>query len=412
MNILVIPYCNQLGSTHTLISIAKHLQKIGHNVWVGGMGKYIYLAKDNGLKEIHIPEIPIDVYRAKTDTGSMNYLTTSEIEDFIDSELEAYKKYGINLVISTLRPSTAISAKMADIKHITLNYSFLTPDYKDSLKTPESHFLYNIAKIPIIGDIFDLLVINAIYPFFKKAWAKEYNIVLKNKGMKKFKDLFYSYCGNDLTWLYDIPEFAPIKNKPKLNYQFVGHLFNEVTAPEPEWLDEMLEYKKETGKPVLFVSMGSSGTLFPKVYEDAYQYARDNNMILMATACDHLGNNSHSEEEFVFLTNFANMRHLIEASDIVVSHGGRGTMYDVISLARNIIIIPHQAEQEANARKIEKLKLGFMVSKEHYTQEELYEKLDDFKKHQKEYKENVKEFSKYFKNWDWKEEVKNSIENL
>ncbi len=125
-NILLLPYCHQLGSTHTLISIGKHLKNLGYNVIVAGEGEYLNLAEQNGLRSVSLLEIPIDTYRKKTDSADLVYQTEEETELFIESEIALYKKFSIDLVISTLRFTAPISTKLANIKHISLTYAILS----------------------------------------------------------------------------------------------------------------------------------------------------------------------------------------------------------------------------------------------------------------------------------------------
>ncbi len=411
MNILLVPYSHQLGSTHVLISIGKFLKSIGHNVWIGGNGKYMYLADQNGLDRVELVEIPIETYRQKTDHGDMSYLSVEEIREFVNEEVKLYKELNIELVISTLRPSCSLSAKVSGIKHIALTYSFLTPYFKFLIKTPESHVLYNIAKLPVIGLLFNLLCVKPIYSHLKKQWAKNYNIVARELMVKGFADLYDAYCG-DITWLFDIEEFAPLKSNSPKTLKFLGHVFNSVTGSVPEWIGKVKTLKNEAHKDVILLSMGSSGTKFPRILKDLVEYCTKNDKVLMSTSCNHLISERYTDFDNIFLTDFADMKSLLEVTDIAIIHGGRGTIYDALTMNRPSIVIPHQAEQETNSERIQELGLGYKLSLYNYKREDLYKTLDEYFNNKEKVQKNVDRFVKNFEKYDWKKVVEDTIAEL
>ena len=117
--------------------------------------------------------------------------------------------------------------------------------------------------------------------------------------------------------------------------------------------------------------------------------------------------------ENVFLTKFASAEDMLEVSDLVVTHGGRGTVYDSLEKGIPLIVIPHQAEQEWNADRIVKLGLGLKVSKVGYSMERLFEQLENIlSEGDVDYKQEAERFSCLFNNYNWQQVVKDSVEQI
>lgn len=411
-NILLIPYSHQLGSTHTIISIGKHLKSLGYNVIVAGEGRYMNLAKQNGLESVNLVEIPIDTYRKKTDSADLTYQTEEEIEMFIECELALYKRFSIDLVISTLRFTAPISTKIAKIKHIALTYAILTNYYSLGISIPETHFLYKFKGIPILYGLLNSIA-NSIYYYFMKGWAKPYNNVSIRHGLEKRKNLL-SYYEGDITWIYDIPEFAPIKDAPS-TFIYLGTIFNKVVAERPIWIDEVKNLKKNLNTKVIYVSMGSSGTLYNIIIENVIEYCRNKGYLIVTNSLRQKNINENGDNTVykgLYTVDYASAEDMLSVSDVVVSHGGRGTMYDSLEMGIPLVIIPHQSEQEWNTIRLEKLRIGKKISKLSYTKRDLFNALDDIFNNYEEVRKSIALMVSYIKKYNWKEEVKKTLDSI
>jgi len=411
-NILILPYSHQLGSTHTLISIGKHLKSLGYNVIVAGEGRYINLAKQNGLKSVNLVEIPIDTYRKKTDSAELTYQTEEEIELFIESEIALYKKLSIDLVISTLRLTAPISTKLTNIPHISLTYAILSNHYALSIVIPETHSLYKFHGVPVLFGLLNKIA-NYIYFYVMKKFAKPYNNIAIKHGLQAKKNLL-SYYEGDITWLYDIQEFAPVKSAPS-SFRYLGTIFNKVVAEKPKWIDEVKELKKKTNTRVIYVSMGSSGTLYTTVIENVIEYCKKNDYLVVTNSLKQKGNTGDIEiEQYkgLYTVDYASAEDMLSVSDLVVSHGGRGTMYDSLEIGVPLVIIPHQSEQEWNTLRLEKMGAGKKVSKANYSKSELFYALDNIFDNYSTVMDNIALIKSYIKKYDWKIEVEKTIKDL
>lgn len=399
MNIVVMPYSHQIGSTHVLVNMGRYLQERGHNVVIVGDGPFMSFAKESGLKTDYLEEIPIDYYREKTDAGKLDYFSEDEIKDNIQKETALYKKYKADLVLSTLRFTSNLSTEKYGIPNIALTYSVLTEHYALPFIVPETHSLHKYHKCPPI-----MFVLNKLSGPIKKmiftGFVKPYNKIAQELGISTYKTFSNLYEG-DHTLLFDVPEFAPVKGEPE-TYHYIGTVFNNISSVAPHWYEEVKKLRKTEGKQVVYLSMGSSGVLFPKIFDFLSDYIKKRNMLLIASSCNHEVKEKYSDRKDIFLIEFASAQSMLELSDIVLAHGGRGTMFDSITMEVPMVIIPHQAEQEWNARRAVDLGFAEMVSKVHFNEDLLERALDKILEEYDSYKRNVITMKSSFDRFDWK----------
>ncbi len=406
MNILILTYTHQIGSTHVLINIARYLKEEGHNVIVAGDGPFLKFATEKNLQTDYLKEIPIDYYREKTDAGNLDYFTKEEIEKNIEDEIALYKKYDINIVFSTLRFSANLSCELYGINNISLTYSVLTNYYALPFIIPETHDLHKYRNIKPLYAMLNRLS-GPIKDIIFKGFAKPYNEIAKERNIQTYKNFSSLYEG-DYTLLYDVPEFAPIIKAPE-SFIYLGTVFNDFFEDVPVWYEEVKSRKEKENKKVLYLSMGSSGVLFPVILETLVNYIKDKEIILIANSCDHEVQDKYKEIKNVYLTKYASARKMLELADLSFAHGGRGTLFDSITMDVPLIIIPHQAEQEWNARRAEDLGFAEMVSKVHFSTDEVTMKLDKVFGEYDNYKKNTIKMRKDFGKYDWRKVVDNIL---
>lgn len=374
-NILIIPYSFQLGSTHTLIQIGLYLRKAGYNVIFAGEGYYLNLASKEDFPTYKLSEIPYDKYREQTDKANLDYLNQEQIDQFVKEEMEIYAEHNIDLVIDTLRPTTYISTKISNIKRISLTYAVLTKYNPLVLGIPESHVLSASESIPLVYD-FICKMSKPIRDIVYKNCASEYVSYMNRINLKYLRSITYEdLIEGDKTFVYDVQEFYPMKDEPQ-EFIYTGALLYKLAAPKPKWLKEVTNRKRNEKAKIIYLSMGSSGIMYPKIIRFLNQYTKDHpEYIVISNSLLH-----ELEDEIdspnVYMTDFAAADDMLTIADLVISHGGKGTIYHSLKYGIPLIGIPHQAEQEWNLNRCEELQVGLKCSKKKFTIELLKEKLE------------------------------------
>ncbi|MCK4895155.1 MAG: hypothetical protein KAT07_14365, partial [Calditrichia bacterium] len=322
-NILIIPYSHQLGSTHYLIEIGIYLRDANYNVMFAGEGRYLDLARDEGFSVFKLPEIALDKYRIKTEKGDMRYLSIEEIRNFVDHETTLLQELKIDLVIDTLRPTTYISTRLLEVHRVPLIYGVTTSYYAEPLTIPESHFFsfINFSRISmVVGCWFTKPGKRILFWHY----ARDYRKTLKQHGI--YGQISYEDLTNEGTkiLLYDFPEFGPLKKRSPDKYIYMGTPLYDLKMIAPKWLDEVVELKKSSGLPVIYLSMGSTGFLYRKILLSLINYSkRKRSLIIVGNTCAMMDSEkiATTGSEKVFLVDFAPAEKLLPLTDIMVTHG-------------------------------------------------------------------------------------------
>ncbi|RMI09573.1 MAG: hypothetical protein D6681_06980, partial [Calditrichaeota bacterium] len=153
----------------------------------------------------------------------------------------------------------------------------------------------------------------------------------------------------DLTLIVDLPELFPQKELPD-SHRIIGPLIYRSRDSETE-----LRERLENGKPTLLVTTGSSGS------EDAFQLLRETPFwkynIIVTGSAGNWGKAAH-----IFHQPFLNIPAVIDRVDVVLTHGGNGSIYQALAGGVPVLCRPVIFEQEWNVHRVEELGLGQWLS--------------------------------------------------
>lgn len=361
MKILMFPISDELGATQCLVKVAEELRALGDEVIFASQGKFTPFIISNGFKVYPVVELSRDIYISYVHNSNLGFHTEASIEYFINEELKLFNKIKPDLIVDIFRPTIYISCKIAHLPRVHIANSILTKYYHGKLSIPETHWLSNIP----LHSYLDTWTPTFAGMFYKN-WMKPYNKVLKRHNLLPVKHLFDLYEGTQ-TILMDAKEFATIRNAPNTFHQ-VGPLVHDITNELPSWYDKL----KTNNELVIYVSMGSTGTLIPKIVNDLTVIFKDRKKVqIVANSTLIVPLDAFPQNSNVFIAEFLPAKAILEKSDVIITHGGRGTIYHALQNGVPIIGIPHQAEQEWNLNRVEELGLGIKLSKKKYCRKNL-----------------------------------------
>jgi UDP:flavonoid glycosyltransferase YjiC (YdhE family) len=177
-------------------------------------------------------------------------------------------------------------------------------------------------------------------------------------------------------------------------------------------MDEVVKIKREKNLPVVYLSMGSTGKLYPKILSDLITYSKNRELLVVGNTCLHPVNKECKKNNNVFLTDFAPADYILPVSDVVITHGGKGTIYHALKKGVPLIGIPHQLEQEWNIKRLEQLNLGKFVSKKHYTYELLADAIEEVLEKIDFYKTNCKKYANIINNFKSEEIILSEVKEI
>jgi len=163
-------------------------------------------------------------------------------------------------------------------------------------------------------------------------------------------DILLDELEGDYNLICDIPSIFPMKNPPN-NFEYIGPLYYSKSNNEEEAIRFLDDHH-----PSILVSMGSSGEWvgITKLSDPVF---KDYRIIITGESLELQGYNVYSKP---FLNHCAVLPHI----DLVICHGGNGTIYQALAYGVPVICSPSNFEQEWNASQIQNKGLGIIIDEE------------------------------------------------
>lgn len=345
--ILVMPDGNWLSHTSRPFEISKQLKFLGHQVVFAGEGEYMKLPRNYGFEVIPVKTIDPDHVLRCSRSGRVNWFNYDLICEGVESDLELFNKVKPDMVLTDFRLTAKISCELAKIPlSVILNASWT--DYTNVRFNSPEH-------LPITG-VVGQRIANLLLPWVKDLITtydnRPFNKFRKEKGLKPTKNIWETWKG-DLNLLVDIPQFTPTVNLPK-NFHYIGPIYWEPDSELPSWY-----YKLDETRPTLYFTMGSTG--YTRFFDEAVDLFGNTKFQCIITTAGMVNEEKKYPDNF-FVVEYAPGSKLLEKSDVVVCHGGNGTIYQAMAMGVPIIGIPTMHDQEYNLDRVEALGLGIHLS--------------------------------------------------
>ena len=344
--ILVMPDGNWLSHTSRPFEIAKVLQEMEYNVIFAGEGEYMKLPSESGFRTVPIKTIQPDRVLACSRNGRANWYDYELISSCVEAELKLFDELQPDMVLTDFRLPLSTSCELARIPLAVILNASWTNYYTVRIKAPE-----HLSITRLLGKRITNIFIPWIKNWILNMDAQPFNRFRSEHGLPPRRNIWDVWRG-DLNLIVDIPEYGPTENLPK-NYHYIGPIVWEPDLPAPDWLNQL-----DAERPVLYFSMGSTG--YGRFFEQAISLFGDTDyQCIMTTA----GMVSLSDVPSNFcVVDYAPGSKIMEKADMVICHGGNGTIYQALSAGTPIIGIPTMHDQEFNLDRVETLGVGIHLS--------------------------------------------------
>jgi MGT family glycosyltransferase len=381
--ILVMPDLNWLSHTTRTLQIAIELRNNGFNVIYAGNGEYMKLPLENGFEVREIYSITHERVLAVSRSGRLNWYNSSCADKCIQAELKLFDEIKPDIVFNDFRLTLSTSCEIAHIPLVvTLNAAW-TNYYTIKIRCPEHFFLEKLVGRKI-G--------NYIIPYLKEffAWydAQPINRIRKKYGLVKKNNIWDIFAG-DLNLLIDIPEYGPTNNLPN-NFHYIGPMVWEPNIDLPEWYNSI-----DRNKPCIYFTMGSTG--YPKFFQEAIDLFgnTDYQCIITTAGMAHFD----SVPSNIYICDYAPGNEIMKIADLVVCHGGNGTIYQALSNGVPIIGIPTMHDQEFNLDRVIELGAGIQLSELKYKPENLKKAIHNVLNNNQ-YRKNALKYAEILKSYN------------
>jgi MGT family glycosyltransferase len=364
--ILMVGDGNFLAHISRLLEVALELRdRHGHEVVFAAQGAFTRLPREAGfwVEPVYTVEKETTLALAKR-AGLVDYRWWYDaIERSVRSDLEVIDKVRPELVVGDMHWTLHTSAELAGVPYASITNACWTNYDASPLYAFDDHF-----STRLLGRRLATRFMPRLKVLLASYWALAYRRLRRRHGLDpdRARNIFQVIEG-DLTLLADVPEYAPTCELPD-NVHYVGPIlwksqWKDWTAPR--WFREL-----DPARPTVYFTLGSSGEV------DYFRQVRDvfadtRYQVIMTTGglvagVDRLPNNIH-------VLDFAPGLEIMKRSDVVLNHGGNGTIYQAIAAGIPIIGIPAHVDQERNLQRVEDLGFGLKLREKTCTGEKILE---------------------------------------
>lgn len=277
------------------------------------------------------------------------------LKRYVESDLALFREVQPDLVIGDMRLSLNISAELAGIEYWSILSGYLTR-YYNAMQSPPKTF----PAMRLLGD----RISHGIFPFLKSLILRYYAINFRRYrrqlGLDSINDILDVIASPYRNLIADLPRFIPCSSLPP-HFEYIGPLIWEPNLPDPEWLDRL-----HSDAPTVYVSMGSTGD--QNDLRRILICLRDAGWQVMTTTGPH-----GKAPPGVFAATFARGSSLLRRSQLLICHGGSGTIYQAISEGVPIIGIATFHDQEINLERAQALRWGIALDPIDWREADLFE---------------------------------------
>ena len=285
-----------------------------------------------------------DAERAMADSRrfEFSWLNAGDVERVVSSQIEVIRQHRPLAVLGDAEPTLKMAAEAAGVPFVALTNAYLTRHYAFLREVSTAHPAYRFRdKLP--GAVFGWMT-RLGEGAAMRAIHRPFRALRRRLGLTPRRGYLEEMEG-DHTLLCDLPLLFPQRELPA-SFQFIGPLFHGDTAVD----DEVAGFV-DNGRPSLLVTMGSSGDFSRLAALNDARFAAYN--VLVAGDRDGVLRGDH-----VLARPFLNSSGILPAIDLVVCHGGNGTLYQALAHGVPLLCSPCVFEQEWNVAAVERLGLG------------------------------------------------------
>lgn len=350
--ILAYPYSPTLSHVSRPLAIAEELRSRNMEVVFAGR-QHASFVEAKGFRMVPVYEPDPRILFGNIRKGNLRFISDDEIEKMIQADLQLYKEVQPDLILSDGRFTAPISAHMARIKHAAI-VNVSSTEYRANPYVP----FFDWIPAGLMGRKtrawrqLERLNLSLEIAVFDRAMGI-FGRLSRQLGMKRRITATNCLTGKDLTLLPDVPEYFPTRHLPS-DYQYIGPLTLKAEMPAPEWWPP-----KRRGGRLIYVTMGTTGIgdFFHKIRE----LIAKSDLTVVATTGGQTEDLNRDEGVF-YPEAYMDGDLIMDQCDLVVCHGGNGTIYQALQHGKPVIGIPTIPDQKFNMRRVEALGVGVAVS--------------------------------------------------
>ncbi|MDD2634582.1 MAG: glycosyltransferase [Bacteroidales bacterium] len=338
MKILVTPY-NLLAHYLRSIELVKKINMDADIVFLKS-GKYDNYVKSNGYKLTENTLNTYDTVIEKAESFDFSWINKKSVNQTVEALIDIIKNEKPDYIIGDTYLGLRIAAEHCKTPLISILNAYLTHYYNDLRPVPHTHKA--ISFKPKVSEKTWNKIVRTVEKMTLRKVHTPFRKIRQKLNLKQYNDLFDEFAG-DHNIICDDPDIFPSTNLPN-NYKYCGPLLYSCTKQNNKLLNFL---KLHNSKKTILISMGSTGNT-SNVGDLSNSFWQNFNIICTGAI-------EEKQTENIYYTDFINFDKVSHFIDLLICHGGNGTIYQAINSKIPTIAIPTIFEQEWNIYRFEKL---------------------------------------------------------
>ncbi|HUJ19830.1 MAG TPA: glycosyltransferase [Nitrospirota bacterium] len=336
---LLVPGNNALSHVAKCLALSEALIERGHEARIAVSRKHSAFLTRLSIEHFVLPDI-----QENDDSGFPSvewFRDPRRIAACIHAEVSLLREYRPDRVLGVFRFTLKASAAIAGVPVDSLICGCMTPVSEDVLGFAEDEPGRDMQRIILDG-------------FFRYAGSKLGASITAFGLPKSNGDIRNSLLG-ERTFLWDFPEFAPLRQRKDLLH--VGPISWNRWPADPVDIDLLLA----GGQPLAVVAFGTCTVSFTPVLRIVQLLLDRGYTVLLAGGGQKEFLGCVPADPRVVSMTFAPLAAILPHASLVVTHGGQLTVFESLQNRIPVIVMPFQPEQAHSGVCLERMGCGLRL---------------------------------------------------
>ena len=288
---------------------------------------------------------PVEVNRGAKEFN-FNWMNQPILEKVLDAQVETINEYKPDLILGDTSFTLKMAAEATKTKYASLLNGYMTKYYMYNRGVSRNHPGYKYSKM-MPSTVFEIIS-REIEHLSLTQIHEPYRNIREQRGLSSTRYLFDELEG-DVNLVCDLPNLYPLKDPPQ-NYRNIGPLYYSKSDDEED-ARKFLGYEG----PRILVTTGSTGSseYFEALGDSLF---KDYKIVATGDLAKHLKGPN------VFAKPFLQHCAVMPQIDLVICHGGNGTIYQSLAYGVPVLCHPANFEQEWNSSRVEQVGYGAIAN--------------------------------------------------
>ena len=326
------------------IALCRRLES-SFRIAIADSEEYRQFAAAAHLETFNVAKFKCEQIKNSAASFDFSFLNEGDLKEILSSQIEIIEEKKPYAVLGDTSFTLKMAAEKTSVRFVSLVNSYMTKYYGLWRGVPKSHYGYRFSK-RLPSSLFQIIAREMEYRALKEVHEPLRN--LRNAQKLSQAEYLLDELEGDLNLVCDLPDLFPLRGAPP-SYRCIGPLFHDGGGDE----SDILGFLEGSTKNVL-VTMGSSGAWKKLTFLEDARFS-NYRFVLSGDADGEINPPNSISKPFV------NHAAILPKIDLVICHGGNGTIYQALSHGIPVLCLPANFECEWNSYRIRTYGLGEVI---------------------------------------------------